>query len=135
MEKTVNVQPADLADVLDLLDLAGSIKADTTLGAASVAELCRDAIAFTVDADGERCAAYAIKVVDHDGARLAWIMAAGGAMRGVDLTATVLPAIEYQARELKVKQLAITTRRRGLIHKLCAMGYSVAGITLRKNIA
>lgn len=134
MAQTLNVQPADLADVLDLLDLAGSAKADTTLGAATMAELCRDTLAFSVDADGERLAAYAIKVVNHENERVAWVMAAGGGMRGVDLTATVLPAIEYQAQQLNAGQIAITTRRRGLIHKLSAMGYTVAGITLRKNI-
>lgn len=134
MAQTLNVHPAELADVLTLLDLAGSAKADTTLGAATMAELCRDALAFSVDADGERCGAYAIKIVNHDAERVAWVMAAGGAMRGVDLTGTVLPAIEYQARELNAGQIAITTRRRGLIHKLTAMGYTVAGITLRKNL-
>lgn len=134
MEKTVNVKPAELHEVLALLDLAGSAKADTTLGAATIEELCREAMAFAVESDGERCAAYAIKVVKHDDERVAWVMAAGGTMRGVDLTATVLPAIEYQARELNAGQVAITTRRRGLIHKLSAMGYTVAGITLRKNL-
>lgn len=134
METKVNVHPADLHEVLELLDLAGSAKADTTLGAASVEELCREAITFAVEANGERCMAYAIKVVNHDDQRVAWVVAAGGKLKGVDLTATIIPAIEYQARELNAGQVAITTRRRGLIHKLSAMGYTVAGITLRKNI-
>ena len=132
--QTLNVHPADMREVLALLDLAGSAKADTTLGAATIEELCRDALAFAVDANGERCAAYAIKVVNHEAERVAWVMAAGGTVRGVDLTASVLPAIEHQARELDAGQIAITTRRRGLIHKLSAMGYTVAGITLRKNL-
>lgn len=134
MEKTLNVEAVELCEVLDLLGQAGTVKTDTTQGAATVEELCAGALAFAVEANGERCAAYAIKVVKHQRESVAWVMAAGGAVPGVDLTATMIPAIEYQARELQADQVAITTRRRGLIHKLNAMGYTVAGITLRKKL-
>ena len=57
--------------------------------------------------------------------------AAGGAP-GVDLTKAIVPVIERQAAG--ALQVAITTRRRGLVKKLVKQGYVVSGVTLRKRL-
>lgn len=127
------LSPISVASIL--ADLEPAARFDTTAGAASLADLCAGAQGFELRQGGQRQLAYAVKVAQHKAHRVAWIMAAAGHAPGVDLTATVLPAIEYQARELECSQVAITTIRPGLIRKLKARGYTVTGVTLRKNIA
>ena len=134
MEKTINVTPVELEKVLHLLEKAGLKKSDTTLGAASVKELCADAIPFAVEQNGECVSAYAIKVVKHENSTVAWVMAGAGSLEGVDMTATVFPCIEYQAKQLNATQVAVMTKRMGLVKKLESMGYTVTGINLRKKI-
>lgn len=111
------------------------LRGDTTGGAASVAELCQDGQGYEVsDSAGRPVMAYVLAIRDHAAARVCWVQAAGGAMPGVDLTRELLPTIERQAKGQGAGQVAITTRRRGLIKKLRAHGYQVTGVTLRKEI-
>jgi hypothetical protein len=137
VEKALTIEHASVADVLDLLNRAGTARADTTGGTASITELCSgpNALAFAVIADGQRVGAYCVKLVDHETARVAWVQAAGGHLPGADLTAEIIPAIEAQAAQaFGADQVAITTRRRALVAKLLGMGFQVTGITLRKNL-
>jgi len=101
---------------------------DTTAGACSLEELCAGAECFLVEHDSRPVGAYALRVYG----KVVWLMAAGGNMRGVDLTAAIVPAIERQAAG--AGQVAVTTRRRGLVKKLVRQGYQITGITLRKKI-
>lgn len=111
------------------------LRADTTAGAASIEDMCQGGQPFAVlDDAGKPVAAYVLAVRDHDAARVCWVMAAGGGLEGADLTGQVMGTIEGQARNVGAAQVAITTRRRGLIRKLRGQGFEVTGITLRKKI-
>lgn len=109
-------------------------RADTTGGACSIEDMCASAQAFEVRQDGQPVAAYALNTCEHSGGRVTWVAAAGGGAAGLDLTAQVMDTVIAQARSVQAGQLAITTRRRGLIKKLRALGFEVSGITLRKKI-
>lgn len=56
--------------------------------------------------------------------RAAWVPAAVGRCAGVDLTASVIPAIEKIASGRGAESLGMATVRRGLVAKLRAMGYA-----------
>lgn len=134
METPLILVPLELAQAMPMLARAGTPRADTTGGTATIAELCQDGAAYGVKAAGQLVGAYCLKTVDHESARVVWVAAAGGHLPGRDLTAEVIPAMEVQALQLGADQLAITTRRRALIGKLLDMGWSVSGVTLRKNL-
>lgn len=123
-----------LTEVLPLLQRAASPRADTTLGMQTLQDACSGAQAIAVDCDGQTVMAYALRPVQHDRGAVLWVMAAGGDLPGVNLTQTIIPVIERQARVYGARQVAITTRRRGLVAQLQGMGYEITGYTLRKNI-
>jgi len=131
METGLTVHPATFAEARPLLARA-VLRGDTTAGAASLDELCAGAQAFAVCIGGQRVMAYVLAMRDHAAARVCWVQAAGGGAPGLDLTRELMPRIERQAKEQGAGQVAITTRRRGLIKKLRAQGYTVTGVTLRK---
>lgn len=134
MEKSLSVRRATLESTRHLLERALQ-RGDTTAGAASIADLCGNGQAFEVlDKFQDPIAAYVLAVHEHAKARVCWVMAAGGGMAGIDLTETLMGTIEAQAGEVQADQIAITTRRRGLIKKLQAQGFEVAGVTLRKKL-
>ena len=80
-----------------------------------------------------RAVAYYLLRVDHvfDGPE-GVIMAAAGGLQGVDLTASVLPAIEKQF--VGCVAVRIHTARAGLAKKLAAQGYGAGEIVLRKKL-
>ncbi|AVO42729.1 hypothetical protein C6571_16790 [Simplicispira suum] len=134
MEKGLTVTPRAIGPLLPMLSRA-QVRGDTTAGAATVGELCQGGQGFEVsDSAGRPVMAYVLAIRDHAAARVCWVQAAGGAMPGVDLTRELMPTIERQAQEQGAWQVAITTRRRGLIKKLRAQGYQISGVTLRKEI-
>jgi len=132
MEKSLTIHAATFADARPLLARA-ALRGDTTAGAASLDELCAGGQVFAVhDGGGRPVMAYVLAVRQHEAARVCWVQAAAGSAPGVDLTRELLPRIERQAKEQGAGQVAITTRRRGLMKKLRAQGYTVTGVTLRK---
>lgn len=133
MEKSLTVHPSNLAEARGLLARA-QLRGDTTAGAASLDEMCSGGQVFMVRDSGAPVLAYVLAMRDHAAARVCWVQAAGGGVKGVDLTGAVLPCIERQARTHGAGQVAITTRRPGLIRKLKKQGYSVTGVTLRKTV-
>lgn len=134
MEKSIGVFPSTL-DASRALLMQAVARGDTTNGTITIDELCRGAQAFELrDGAGQVVGAYVLAMRDHAMARVCWVMAAGGAVRGLDLTGAVLPCVERQARGQGAGEVAITTRRRGLIRKLKKQGYSVTGVTLRKKV-
>jgi hypothetical protein len=134
MEKTLSIEPVEAEQVFNNLVRVTLKKSDTTGGAESVKEMCRNAKTFKVVSDGSTVGAYAVRVVNHDNLSVAWVTAAEGNMRGVKLLETVIPAIEAQAKELGAEQVSMNTKRRGMIKKLIVMGYEITGVTLRKKI-
>lgn len=134
MEKSLTVYPSSLDASRPLL-MRAMVRGDTTAGTATLDDLCQGAAAFELrDSQGRPVGAYVLAMRDHATARVCWVMAAGGAVQGVDLTGQVLPCVERQARTYGAGQVAITTRRKGLIQKLKKQGYTVTGVTLRKTI-
>lgn len=134
MEAGLIVKPSTIAEAGPLLAQAAR-RGDTTGGAASIAELCEGGQVFAAhDAQGRPVLAYVLTMRDHAAARVCWVQAAAGGAAGHDLTREMLPGIERQASEQGAHQIAITTRRRGLINKLRAQGYTVTGVTLRKAV-
>lgn len=130
----LNLLPASLEEVAPLLDPAQAF--DTTAGAASIRELCQGATCYRVETDqAEVVGAYALRMVRHEAGSVAWIQAGAGTLPAIDLTRSIVPAIEAQARAAGARQLAVTTRRNGLIRKLLRQGFEVSGITLRKNLS
>jgi len=111
------------------LDLAAAARFNTTAGAMSVAELVAGCDGFELHADTGR-AAYALR----QAGQTLWIMAAAGRAPGVDLTAAILHEVERVAIERGATQIAATTIRPGLVHKLQKAGFQITGITLRKNL-
>lgn len=110
--------------------LMEAMRHDTTAGACTLEELCAGAECFVLEGEGGPVGAYALKVTEPG--PVVWLMAAGGNVRGIDLTGAIVPAIERQAAG--ADQVAVTTRRRGLVKKLLRQGYQITGITLRKKL-
>lgn len=132
METGLSIHAASFADARPLLARA-VLRGDTTGGAAGLDELCTGGQVFGVHSAGRLVMAYVLTMRDHAAARVCWVQAAGGGAPGLDLTRELMPRIEKQAKEQGAGQVAITTRRRGLIKKLRAQGYTVTGVTLRKK--
>lgn len=125
----VTVRPCSAAEARAWLLRA--LRHDTTAGACSQADHEADcAFGLVVDATGTPCGAYSLR---QSGQTL-WVMQAGGDLGGVDLVREVLPGIEQGARAAGLDQIAITTRRRGLVRKMQRAGYQITGITLRKRV-
>ena len=134
METGLTLRRVDSARVLAHLGRINAPRSDTSAGVVSAEEICRDGDTYAVEEGGQPVAAYNLQVAEHERGRVAWVMAAGGGRAGVDLTRLVVPAIEAQARALGACQIALNTRRKGLIHKLQKLGFEVTSVTLRKNL-
>lgn len=126
------IVPCDYGEAAPYLDALADGKTDTAAGSLTVEESCRGAECFLLVGEGGVMGAYALRVVSHDAGRVVWIQAAAGGAPGVDLTKAIVPVIERQAAG--ALQVAITTRRRGLVKKLVKQGYVVSGVTLRKRL-
>lgn len=82
---------------------------------------------------GGRMGAVFVLRVDHDAdGSEGVIVAAAGGVRGVDLTAAVLPHIERMF--IGCRAVRIHTARPGLARKLAAAGYRPAEIVLTKGL-
>lgn len=133
MAQTLTIAHKDAAQVAAHLACLQAPELDTSAGAERLADLTAGHC-FEVLAEGRPVGAYSLQTYEGEGARVAWVMAAAGTLPGVDLVASVLPAIEQQAQALGCNQLGVTTRRRGLIKKLQRHGFQVTGLMLRKKI-
>lgn len=120
--------------MLGLLSQAFTLRADTTAGMETVQDACRFSQAVAVECEGRAVGAYAVRPVQLDRGVVLWVMAAGGRLPGINLTAAMMPVIEAQAMQTGARQVAINTRRKGLISQLEKIGYVVTGVTLRKNL-
>lgn len=131
MEKVLTIRPAGFADVRGLLERAQQ-RGDHTGGALSIDDACAGAVTWAVEnAAGVVVMAYAMRAAGG----ACWITAAGGDAPGVDLVRSVLPVMERQARAMGCAQMAVTTRRAGLVRKLKKNGFEQSAVTLRKAFA
>lgn len=129
-EKVLIIRQTVLDNVRGLLARALE-KGDHTGGALTISEACEGASAWAVETvAGELAMAYAMR----PSGQTCWIVAAAGNLPGVDLTRSVLPTIEAQAKALGCRQIAVTTKRGGLVQKLKRVGWHEAATTLRKVI-
>ena len=81
---------------------------------------------------GEVVGAFAARCDTYSDGRVMTVTAAGG-LPGYDLTAAIDAWMREAARDAKARRLQCITRRRGLIKKLKATGYHVAGVILAKD--
>jgi hypothetical protein len=104
------------------------------LATASIDDIKRQdgARLFEVRDQGEPIAAFVLRV-DREATRtVGVIVAAGGALSGVDLTAAILPQIE--AMFYGCDTIRLHTERAGLVKKLGAQGFALAEIILEKRV-
>jgi len=87
---------------------------------------------FDIVLDGVTVGRYALKAIQRERGIEMYIVAAAGAAPGADLIASVLPFVESQCRE--VDCITVNTRRRGLVKKMAAQGWTLDSYTLRKKI-
>lgn len=88
---------------------------------------------YQVRADGHPVMHYAVERVTRANGKIdAYVLAADGKCKGVDLTRSILPHIERQLAGCD--QVIILTTRRGLAAKLGTLGYSLGGVIMRKKL-
>lgn len=126
----LTVTPAEFHEVAS--HLAAAVKHDATAGSQGAADLAADAFLFkVVTEDGDIVAAYSMRIHQHEKQSVAWVVAAGGRLPGVDLLASLVPVIKGQARECGASQVALITRRQGLIKRMKKQGFAVTGVVMR----
>ena len=129
-KKSLTIHPAKwTAETEDFISLALT---DATLD--DIKHQCENgAQLFAVlDEDAETLAAFVLRVDRQACKNVGVVVAAGGAMGGVDLTATMLPFIETMF--VGCDSMRIHTARPGLARKLGRMGFSVVELVLQKEI-
>lgn len=126
----LTTRPAAYEEVGALLQRA---EAFAPSGLESAAEWCAGAHCFAVEQDGGKLVgAYALEAVRHAYGTEGVIVAAGGALPGVSLAASILP--EAEARLIGCDVVKVQTMRRGLVKLLQARGYHVGGVLLYKRL-
>jgi hypothetical protein len=89
---------------------------------------------FAVEAEnGAVVAAFVLRVDRYACRTVGVVVAAGGALPGIDLTASIMPHIERHMF-VGVDAIAVHTERRGLVRKLEGQGYKVSEIILEKEV-
>lgn len=134
MEKTLDVFPCDVAEVLPFLVELTRPKTDTSAGLATVQDLCGKSQAFKVLSDGKTIAAYTVEPLEFDRGVDLLITSLAGRLDHIDLTKTMDRVLTAQAQQIGARQLSMLTKRRGLIRKLAAQGWQVAAVKMVKKI-
>lgn len=105
---------------------------DTTGGLGSI-DACMDgAELFDIVHGGVVVARYALKTMHRVHGCEVFIVAAAGALFGVDLVGAIAPYIEQQCAG--ADRLTINTRRRGLVKKLTRQGWTLDSFVMRKKL-
>lgn len=105
---------------------------DTTGGLGSLESCLSSASLFDVVVGGVIVGRYALKPIQRTNGVEVFIVAAAGSLAGVDMVATVAPYVETQCPDADC--LTVNTRRRGLVKKLAAQGWTLDSYVLRKKI-
>ncbi|MQY50834.1 hypothetical protein [Rhodocyclus gracilis] len=130
----ITLRPASAAAVRALLAGLDAPKTDTSGGLSSLDDLLAGAECYHVDDEAGQVGAFALVRERMTGGDIVWIRAGRAVRSPVDLTATIVPAIENAARASGAAAVHIQTRRRGLVSKLAQQGYQVRGIILGKTL-
>lgn len=107
-------------------------KRDTTGGLGTMERCLADAMLFDVVVGGVVVGRYALKQMNRAQGVEVFIVAAAGRLKGVGLIEGVLPHIMQQCAT--VDRLTINTRRRGLVKKLTAQGWTMDSYVMRKKM-
>lgn len=109
---------------------------DTTGGLQGFGEVLHGGTLFalTDEAIGAPVLHYVLKVMQRTNGKEGLILAAAGALPGVDLTRQYLPTIEQQLRLEGCEAVTLQTRRLGLKRKLEKQGYRCDAFTMRKTL-
>ena len=134
VEATLNVNPCTVGDVLPLLAKLTNPKTDTTGGLATVQDIFSHSQIFKVTHLGNTVGAYAVNPMHYDRGLCLWVQGLVGEIDEIDLTRTMEKVVIAQAQQIGARQVATLTKRRGLIRKLVACGWTVAGVKLVKKI-
>lgn len=134
METALTITTCELPEVLPVLARIGRPKYDTSGGLATVQDVCKAAQIFKVEQGGHLVGAYALETLEFDRGVCVWVSAGAGMLEGVDLASTMAGVVETQARAIGAQQVGMITKRRGLIKKLAAQGWTVAGVKMVKKI-
>lgn len=105
---------------------------DTTGGLETVDHVVTGCECFEVQLAGVPVLHYALQVQQRPNGVEVVIAAAAGDAPGVNLVESVMPAIEKQASGADM--LTVHTRRKGLVAKLAAQGFELAGFIMRKRL-
>jgi len=87
---------------------------------------------FQATIKGQLSGVIVFQLEDGDRGRELVILGTYAKSRGIDLVTTLYPWIEGEARRLKCLSIRFETRRRGLVAKMAAHGFSDAHISMRK---
>jgi len=123
------VDPAEAAPFIQAR-IARRIEAGGFLAVENLIAGCQ---CFRVDGEAGLVGYYALSVIERPAGAEVVIVAGAGSLRAGDLTATLIPYIERQA--VGARLLTVQTRRRGLLAKLHAAGWSFGGVIMHKAIA
>lgn len=134
VEKILEVSPCTVGEVLGFLAALTRPKTDTSAGLCTVQDLCGSSQAFKLTDHGHTVAAYTVDPQEFDRGVCLMVTSLAGHLDGVDLALTMDRIITAQAQQIGAKQIAMLTRRRGLIRKLAAQGWTVAAIKMVKKI-
>ncbi len=107
-------------------------KRDTTGGLGNMEHCLADAVLFDVVVGGDVVGRYALKQMNRACGVEVFIVAAAGRLKGVGLIEGVLPHIMWQCAT--ADRLTINTRRRGLVKKLTAQGWTLDSYVMRKKM-
>lgn len=116
--------------------LMRAAKHDTTGGLQGLGEALHGGTLFelTDEAIGAPVLHYVLKVMQREHGKEGLILAAAGALPGVDLTRQYLPTIEAQLRQEGCEAVTLQTRRPGLRRKLEKLGYRCDAFVMRKTL-
>lgn len=87
---------------------------------------------FWVHADGAELGAFVLRVDTPPSGAEGVVVAAAGELRGVDLTAFLLPTIEAMFKGCK--RVRVHTRRQGMAAKLARLGFGIQEAVYTKEL-
>ena len=94
----------------------------------------KNLIAISVSHKGAMVGGFVIGFEDGDVSSECVIYVAGGKLAGVDLTDTVLPAVEGIAKDGGASSIRLHTKRKGMARKALVRGYTPDVVIMRKAL-
>lgn len=126
------VAPVSVEAAADLLSRAVQYQVG---GPGALHELVDGCAVFGLFADGRMVGAFAVEVLDAAAGRVMHVTAAGG-LPGYDHTAAIDEWLDREARgHVQARSVRAVTRRPGLVKRLGARGWRVAGYVMERTTA